>query len=185
MSSSKQSNLDILFEHDFDVRNRVMYLNGDVDQDKADKFIKIIMFLDKTAGDIIIVLNSEGGCVTNGLAIYDVIKSCQNEVVIKVVGAAMSISSIILQAGDKRIATKHARLMIHRGSASMEGNLVDVEKAVKETKQLDKMCVDIYFEKLTDKNPDFKRNKLEKMMDYDTYISAEEALELGFVDDID
>jgi len=97
----------------------------------------------------------------------------------------MSMGSIILQAADKRVITKNSRIMIHRGDVCLEGNLNDVKKDLEETLILDKMCVDIYYERILERNPDFKRAKLEKMMDSNHYISAEEALELGFVDDID
>lgn len=183
--SAKQSDFDILMEHGVDIRKRLLYLQGDVDHAVIHKFIRILKYLDKTQGEILIILDSDGGDVNLGLAAYDTIKNCVNEVEIRVEGVAMSMGSIILQAGDKRTMTKHSRLMIHRGSTEMAGNLPDVERAMKETKQLDKLCCDIYFDKMTDKDPNFKRSKLEKMMDYDTYISSEEALELGFVDEVD
>ena len=183
--SIKQSDFDSLMECGVDIRPRLLYLQGEVDTASIHRFIRILKFLDKTEGKITISLDSEGGDVNLGLAAYDAIQNCDNEVEIRVEGVALSMGSIILQAGDRRIITKHSRIMIHRGSASMEGNLPDVERAMKETKQLDKLCCDIYFERILEKNPDFKRSKLEKMVDYDTYISSDEALELGFVDDID
>lgn len=183
--SGKQTDFDILMEYGVDLRKRVLDLKGEVDQAVIHRFIKLLKFLDKTQGPITIALDSEGGDVNLGLAAHDVIKNCDNEVEIIVEGVAMSMGSIILQAGDKRTITKNSRIMIHRGTVHLEGNLKDVQKALEETLKLDKMCVDIYYEKITDKNPDFKRTKLEKMMDYDTYISSEKALELGLVDDVD
>lgn len=183
--SGRQSDFDILMEHGVDIRRRVLYLQGDVEPATVHKFIRILKFLDKTQGDITVVLDSEGGDVNLGLAAYDALVNCVNAVEIRVEGVAMSMGSIILQAGDRRVMTKHSRMMIHRGSTEMSGNLVDVERAVKENRDLDKLCIDIYYDKMLDKDPKFKRAKLEKMMDYDTYISSDEALELGLIDDID
>lgn len=182
--SAKQSDFDILIEHGVDIRKRVLYLQGDVDKEVIHKFIRILKYLDKTHGDILIILDSEGGDVNLGLAAYDAIQNCDNEVEVRVEGVAMSMGSIILQAGDKRSMGKHSRIMIHRGSTEMAGNLNDVERAMKETKRLDKACCDIYFERMVEKDIHFKRSKLEKMMDWDTYFSAEESLEIGFVDEI-
>ena len=182
--SARQSDFDILIEHGVDIRKRVLYLQGDVDDSIINKFVRILKYLDKTQGDITVILNSEGG-VYLGLAAYDALQNCENPVEIKVEGVAMSMGSIILQAGDKRTMTKHSRLMIHRGSTSMEGSLTDVERAMKETKDLDKLCCDIYYDKMLEKDPSIRRSKLEKMMAYDTYMSSDEALDLGFVDEID
>lgn len=185
MSNTRQSDFDILIEHGVDIRKRALYLQGDVDHAVIHKFIRILKYLDKTQGDIQIILDSEGGDVNLGLATYDAIQNCTNPVEIRVEGVAMSMGSIILQAADHRVITRHSRIMIHRGSAGMEGNLKDVERAMEETKRLDKLCCDIYFERMKKKDAKVRRAKLEKMMDYDTYISADEALEIGFVDDID
>lgn len=186
MSSEKQQSVfDILMEHDLDIRGRIIYLHGEIDADGAAKFIKLLKFLDKTSGEIEIVLNSGGGCVTSGFAIHDVIKACANPVTIKVYGEAMSIATIILQGADKRIASKHARLMIHRGETEMVGGFNEVKKAFEENKELDKIMCDIYFEKMTDNNPTFKRSQLEKLMDTDSYFSSEQALELGLIDEIE
>jgi len=183
--SNKQTDFDILMEYGVDLRRRALDLKGEVDQPIIHRFIKLLKFLDKTQGEITISLDSEGGDVNLGLAAHDVIKNCENGVTIIVEGVAMSMGSIILQAADKRVITKNSRIMIHRGDVCLEGNLNDVKKDLEETLILDKMCVDIYYERILERNPDFKRAKLEKMMDSNHYISAEEALELGFVDDID
>lgn len=182
--SGKQTNLDILLEHDFDIRTRTIFLSGEVDSDSTKKFIKILMFMDKTVGEIIVIMNSEGGDVSSGFAIYDTIKDCQNEVVIKVVGISMSIATIILQAGDKRIMTKYSRLMIHRGSMEIEGHFTDVQRAVDENAEMDKICIDIYHNRALEKNPDFKRSRWRKLMDFDSYFSADKCLELGLIDEI-
>jgi ATP-dependent Clp protease protease subunit len=182
MSDRRQTDFDILIEHGIDIRGRTVYLQGEVDDENIHKFIKLIRYLDKTDGDIYIVLDSGGGDVNLGLAAYDAIKECRNPVTVKVIGIAMSMGSIILQAADLRVMTRHSRLMIHRGSVAVDGHFNDVKRAVQESAELDKICLDIYFDKLADKDPEFKMAQLQKMMDFDTYISAQRALDIGLID---
>lgn len=184
-NENKQSNFDILIEHDLDIRGRVIYVQSEIDSDVSAKFIKLLKYLDKTAGDIEIVLNSEGGCVTSGLAMHDAIKWCHNPVTIKCYGAVMSIASVILQAADTRVMSKYCRMMIHRGSTEVAGEYNTVKKAMAEEAQLDKIMCDVYMNRLQEANPNFKRAVLDKMMDTDTYISSSEALNLGLIDEIE
>jgi ATP-dependent Clp protease protease subunit len=185
MSDKRQTDFDILIEHGIDIRGRTIYLQGEVDQDNIHKFVKLIRYLDKTEGEIYIILDSGGGDVNLGFAAFDAIKECHNPVEVKVIGIAMSMGSIILQAADSRIMTRHSRMMIHRGQLEVGGHFTDVKRAVQENIEMDKICIDIYFEKIIEKDPQFKMAQLQKMMDFDTYISAEKALELGLIDQID
>lgn len=183
--SNKQSSLDILLEHNFDIRARIIYLTEDITQESANKFVKILMFLDKTVGKINIILNTEGGDVSAGFAIYDSIKNCQNEVEIRVIGSAMSMGSIVLQAADKRIMTKNSRLMIHVGDMGVEGHFKNVKRAVAENEAMDKICVNIYLDKIQEIKPEFKKSQVQKLMEFDTYLSAEKCKELGLIDEIE
>lgn len=183
--SNKQTNLDILLEHGFDIRSRVIYIQDEIDKELSNKFIKILNFIDKTSGDITIILDSEGGCVTRGFKMYDAIKSCSNDVTIKVVGAAMSIASVILQAADTRIITENSKLMIHRGSMEVEGHFTDVKRAVAENEEDDKRCAAIYLEKIREVKPEYKPSQVQKLMDFDTYLNAKKCLELGLVDEVE
>lgn len=185
MSDKRQTDFDLLMEHGIDIRGRTIYLQGEVDSTNIHKFVRLLRYLDKTDGDMCIVLDSEGGDVNLGLAAYDAIKECRNAVEIKVVGVAMSMGSIILQAADTRVMTKHSRIMIHRGEMEVGGNFTDVKRAVQESDELDKICLSIYYDKITDKDPQFKMAQLQKMMDFDTYISADKALEIGLIDEIE
>lgn len=183
--SNKSNDFDILMQYNIDIRGRTIYLDDGIDQDSASLFIKCLRYLDKTTGDIVVVMNCEGGCVTNGFAIYDAIKSCQNEIIIKVYGCAMSMATIVLQAGDKRIIGKSARLMIHKGEMALNDHVTNVENAVKESKEVEKNMIDIYLDKIQEVNPDFKKSQIQRMMSFDTYLSAEKCLDLGLVDEIE
>ena len=182
--SGKQSDFDILMEHGIDIRGRLIYLQGDVDRTIIHSRIKLLKYLDKTQGPITIILDSDGGDVNLGFSFYDEVLLCNNTVTINVSGVAMSMGSVILQAADKRIINKNSKIMIHRGSLEVEGHFNDVKRAVAENDDMDKRCMDIYLEKIQEVKPNFKRSQLQKMMDFDTYISAQEALELGLVDEI-
>lgn len=184
-SDNKQTIFDILIDHDLDIRGRIIYISGEVDEDMSAKFIKLLKYLDKTSGSIDIVMNSEGGCVTSGFAMHDAIKACVNPVTITCYGSVMSIATIILQAADNRVLSKNCRMMIHRGETALDGEYNTVKKAMEEQAVLDRMMCDIYYDKITDVNPNFKRNQLEKLMDTDTYMSPEQALELGLIDEIE
>jgi ATP-dependent Clp protease protease subunit len=131
-------------------------------------------------GDLDVELNSEGGVITEGIAMYSALRRHKGEVTIRVTGLAASMGSIVLQAGDKRIISPGAYVMIHLPSTGAEGESSDLRGAAD---LLDKMrddMLDIY--EARTKQP---REKLAKMMAEETWLSAAEALELGFVDEID
>lgn len=185
MSTGKQSDFDILMNYNIDIRGRVIYLDDEIDANSTSVFIKNLRYLDKTGGDINIIMNCEGGDVSCGFAMYDAIKACTNEITIKVYGSCMSMATVVLQAADKRIMGQNARMMVHVGGMEIGGHFNNVKRAVAENDQLDKICMDIYLDKIHEVNPDFKRNQLQKMMEFDTYISAQKCLELGLIDEID
>jgi ATP-dependent Clp protease protease subunit len=183
--SAKQSDFDILMNYNIDIRGRVLYFYDDINSESSSLFIKCLKYLDKTSGNIKIIMNCEGGDVSCGFAMYDAIKSCKNEVYIKVLGNTMSMASVVLQAADKRIMGPSARMMIHVGGMEVAGHFKNVKRAVQENDELDKICMDIYLEKINEVNSDFKKSQLQRMMDFDTYISAQRCLELGLIDEID
>jgi ATP-dependent Clp endopeptidase proteolytic subunit ClpP len=131
-------------------------------------------------GDLDVELNSEGGVITEGIAMYSALRRHPGNVTIRVTGLAASMGSIVLQAGDKRIISPGAYVMIHLPSTGAEGESSDLRGAAD---LLDKMrddMLDIY--EARTKQP---REKLSKMMAEETWLNAEEALALGFVDEID
>jgi ATP-dependent Clp endopeptidase proteolytic subunit ClpP len=184
MNDRRQTDFDILIEHGIDIRGRIIYLQGEVDSENIHKFIKLIKYLDKTDGEILVVLDSSGGDVNLGFAAYDAIKDCGNPVTVKVIGVAMSMGSVILQAADVRVMSKHSRLMIHRGQMDVNGHFNDVKRAVQENDEMDKLCMAIYLSKINEKDSNFKLAQLQKMMDFDTYISSDKALDIGLIDEI-
>lgn len=186
MSDRKETVFDLLIDHNIDIRGRVLYLNGEIEEESANKFIKLLKYLDKTDGDIEVVLNSGGGCVASGFAIHDAIKGCKNPITVLVMGECMSIATIILQAADNRVSTKYARFMIHRMRMSdAEGDLTNLKRMIEDCLEVDKVFANIYLERIQEVNPDYKMSQVQKIMDFDTYFSADKALELGLIDEIE
>ena len=183
--SGKQTDFDILMSYNMDIRSRILYLDDEIDQDSASLFIKCLRYLDKTSGGITVIMNCEGGCVSNGFAIYDAVKLCNNEIEIKVLGSVMSMASVILQAADKRSMSENSRLMIHVGDMAVGGHFKNVKRAVAENDEMDKICVDIYLDKIQEVHPEYKKSQVQKLMEFDTYLSAQKCLELGLIDEIE
>ena len=128
-----------LYEWGLDTFTRTLYINSTVSYPEESgvdvsmasnvaKGLRILENIDKKSieGDnpINIVLNTDGGSVIHGMAIYDCIKACKNYVNIQVLGNAMSMGGIILQAGDNRKMTPNAKLMMHYGNFYYEGSSV-------------------------------------------------------------
>lgn len=151
----------------------------------AERIIKNILILEGLNKEpITIVMNNIGGDVNHGLAIYDTIKNCESHVTIKVLGNSCSMGSVILQAADERIMAPNAVQMIHYGKMSVNDNNKTVLKQVEESKRIDKWMENMYLEKIQQKNPDFKKSRLKQMFTHDTYLTAEQSVDLGLADKI-
>ena len=159
-----------------------------VDAKMAEAIIKGLYLLDTqtSQGDkpITILMNNPGGDDYHGFAIFDAIKICKNHVTIKVFGYAMSMGSIILQAGDERLMSPNARMMIHYGQFGFEGHTQDYIRWGNEAKFLNERMENLYLEKIRVKNPKYSLRQLRELLKFDTFIGAEEAVKLGLADDI-
>lgn len=142
--------------------------------------IKALHLLQFTNSEpITILINSFGGCWYNGMAIYDTIKQASAHVDAYVVGSAMSMGSIILQAADKRYIYPNAALMIHDGSEELTGTARTVLNWSRRIEESLTTMYEIYSEK-SGKPVSFWRKRCAN----DFIMSAQEALELGLVDEI-
>ncbi len=171
---------------DTDYKARVVYLFGEVNEYMASKVVKAINRLNKTKGKITVYLNSPGGCVYSGMAIFDMFRCSKNKITIKVCGIAMSMGAVILQAGHERIITKNSRIMVHVGQTAFGLDHVNnVKKAMEDCEKIDSMVEDIFLEVVKRKKPKMTKVVLHKeMMEFDRYFSAEEALDWGLVDKV-
>ena len=149
----------------------------------AERMIKNLHILDTLSSDpITIIMNNIGGDEYHGFAIYDAIKACRSNVTIKVFGHAMSMGSIILQAADERIMAPTSRQMLHYGTWGIVDHAKTTQKWAKEGEKIDKWMENMYLERIKEKQPLFKLNRLQKMLDHDTFLTAKESVELGLAD---
>lgn len=149
----------------------------------AERTIKNLMILEGLSSDpITIVMNNIGGDEYHGFAIYDAIKACKSHVTIKVFGHAMSMGSIILQAADLRIMSPTSRQMLHYGTWGINDHAKTTQKWAEEGLRIDRWMEDMYLHRIREKQPRFPIQKLKKMLDHDTFLTADESVALGLCD---
>ncbi|MEG4353696.1 ATP-dependent Clp protease proteolytic subunit [Microcoleus sp. LAD1_D3] len=162
-------------------RERIIFLGRDVDDEIANQIIAVMLYLDSedSGKDIILYINSPGGMVSAGMAIFDTMQHIKSDVVTICVGLAASMGSFLLAAGakGKRLALPHSRIMIHQPSGGTRGQATDIQIEAKEILRLRHQLNGIYA-----KNTGKPLEKIEKDMDRDYFMSAEEAKEYGLID---
>ncbi len=179
-------------DNDLYVLTRTIYIGPvdsedyDVNAKMAERAIKNIHILDSKANaPIEILMQNYGGEVTAGMAIYDAIKLCRSQVTIKVFGTASSMGSVILQAADHRLLAPNAKVMIHMGETAHASNHPrNIERQLEQNKLFDKWMIELYLEKMKEKNPELKYKKVEELVTFDKFYSAEEAVAVGLADGI-
>ena len=165
------------------LKDRIILLGMPIDDDSANLVIAQLLFLqaENPDQDIDLYINSPGGSVTAGLAIYDTIQSLSCDVKTYCIGQCASMGAVLLAAGTqgKRFALPHARIMIHQPWGGAQGTAADIEIQSREIIRLRSMLNQI-LARHTGK--DLK--KIEKDTNRDFFMSAEEALEYGLVDQV-
>ena len=167
------------------LRDRVILLEGEVHDHMANLIVAQLLFLESedATKDISMYINSPGGSVTAGMAIYDCIQFIAPDVQTIVMGQACSMGSLLAQAGapGKRFMLPNARHMIHQPSGGARGMQSDIEISYKEITYLKKRLTEIYVEHNSKGKTyqDFERD-----MDRDKFMSAQEALDYGLIDEI-
>lgn len=164
--------------------NRKIFLWGGVDDDSAQKLVKQLMYLDSLShDDIILFINSPGGVISSGLAIYDCMRSIKSDVATVVCGQAASMGAVLLCAGaeGKRYAWNHARVMIHQPliSGQMQGPATDIEIQADEMLRIREEINSILA-----KHSGKDVARIETDTDRDNFMSAEEAKAYGLVDEV-
>jgi ATP-dependent Clp protease, protease subunit len=165
--------------------SRRLFFSEAVDNDTARDAIRRLWYLELTAPGkpILFIINSPGGAVDPGLAIWDQVKMISSPVTTLVTGLAASMGSILsLCAGKgRRFATPYSRFMIHQPAIHgvIQGQVTDIEIQTKEMLKTHNLIVDLYVE-ATGKD----RATIEKSLDRDTWMTAEEAKQYGLIDQI-
>ncbi len=165
------------------LKDRIIFIGTPIDDNIANLVIAQLLFLWKEDPDrdIDIYINSPGGSVIAGLAIYDTMQIIKPDVATTCVGHAMSMGAVLLSAGakGKRSALPNSRIMIHQGSAGFHGTPSDISIVAKEVLRYKSLLVD-----LLAKHTGQDKEKIEKDIDRDFYMSPEECMEYGVVDKI-
>ena len=165
------------------LRDRVILLEGEVHDQMANLIVAQLLYLESedTEKDISLYINSPGGSVTAGMAIYDTMQFIKPDVQTIVMGQACSMGSLLAQAGakGKRNILPNARHMIHQPSGGARGQATDMEIQVKEILAIKKSLTQIYVEH-NSAGKTFK--ELAKDMERDYFMSAAEAVAYGLAD---
>lgn len=177
----KTDELDQWHEYGVYTPARLVSLDGDIDEETAVRFIKNIRLLDHVSDkDITVLLNTSGGDVHQGMAIVDAIKECQSRVVTHAVGPCWSMGAIIFQAGDYRKISSNATIMVHIGSQHYEeDHSLNIERWMDENKRIGKEADSILYKNMKKANPKLTKNQFDKILIFDTIITAHDAIKLG------
>jgi ATP-dependent Clp protease, protease subunit len=167
------------------LRDRVILLEGEVHDTMANLIVAQLLYLESenSEADISLYINSPGGSVTAGMAIYDTMQFIKPDISTIVMGQACSMGSLLAQSGTagKRKMLPRARHMIHQPSGGARGQATDMEIQVKEILEMKKYLTEIYVEH-NSKNKTF--DELKADMERDNFMSAQQAFDYGLVDEI-
>merc|ERR1711965_853343 len=165
------------------LKERIIFLNGPIDDGVASLVCSQLLFLESEnpTKDIAMYINSPGGIVTSGLAIYDTMEYIKPDVSTVCIGQAASMGSLLLTAGakNKRYCLPNARIMTHQPSGGFQGQASDIEIHAKEIINLRSRLNQIYVT-----HSGKKIAEIETLMDRDTFLSPEDALKLGLIDEV-
>ena len=163
--------------------DRIVFLGTPINDDVSNIIIAQLLFLDadNPERDIYVYINSPGGIVSSGMAIYDTMQFLRAPVNTICMGMAASMGSFLLAAGSpgKRSALPHARIMMHQPSSSAQGTAADIEIQAREILYLRSKLNDLYA-----KHTGKPVNQIEKDMDRDRFMSADEAKDYGLIDHV-
>lgn len=164
------------------LKNRIIFLSGEIDDNLSNSIVAQLLYLDSlNHQDIYLYINSPGGSVSSGFAIYDTMNFIESDVSTICFGIAASMGAFLLSSGakGKRMILPNADVMIHQVLGKSEGQASDIKIATDRILDL-KMRIN----KILAKNTGKSIQKIEKDTDRDNYLSAKEAVEYGLVDKI-
>ena len=165
------------------LKERIIFITGGIDDGVSSLICAQLLFLESEnpKKDIALYINSPGGVVTSGLAIYDTMRYIRPDISTVCIGQAASMGSLLLCAGTKgkRYVLPNSRIMIHQPSGGAQGQATDIEIQAREILSLRERLNQIYVDH-TEKALDV----IEKSVERDTYMSPEEAVEFGLVDEV-
>jgi ATP-dependent Clp protease, protease subunit len=165
------------------LKDRIVFLGTEINDDVANIIIAQFLFLESEDPDkdIVLYINSPGGVIYSGLAIYDTMQVIRAHVTTTCVGMAASMAAILLASGAKgrRTALPNARIMIHQPHGGARGQASDIEIQARETRYLKDVLIDILVN-ATGKT----KEQIHKDIDRDNYMSPAQAKEYGLIDEV-
>ncbi len=165
------------------LKDRIIMLSGPIEDDMANAIIAQLLFLDAqdSEKDIYLYINSPGGVVTSGMAIYDTMNFIKSDVQTIVMGMAASMASVLASSGTKgkRFALPHSQILIHQPSGGAQGQQTEIEivaeEILKTRKLINQILADNTGQSIETINLDTERDK---------YLSAQESVDYGLIDAI-
>jgi len=164
----------LLLKHGIDTKNKTIRLIGDIDDAALDKVLGGLSELGHE--DVTILLSTAGGCPYDAYGIYDALRQFAGHVKIICIGKVFSAGTIIMQAGDERLMTENAELLIHFGAAYAE-DAATAKQHAKMDKKIISMLVDAVGGKRT-------RKTIARWFEKESYFSSDKALDAGLIDRI-
>ncbi len=165
------------------LKDRIIFLGQQVNDDIANALVAQLLFLqsDDPKADIHLYINSPGGSISAGLAIYDTMQFVSCDVATYCIGQAASMGAVLLTAGakGKRFSLPNARIMIHQPLAGMQGTAHEIEIHVKELRRVKRKMNDIMIT-----HTGHSLEKIEEDTERDRFMSAEESREYGLIDKV-
>ena len=165
------------------LKERIIFLTGPIDDNIASLICAQILFLESEnpKKEISFYINSPGGIVWSGLAIYDTMQYVSSKIMTICVGQAASAGSLLLMAGQKgmRFSLPNSRIMVHQPSGGYQGQVTDIEIQTNEIKKTKQRLNEIYA-----KHTGKKISDVSNIMERDKYFSPEEAIKFGLIDKV-
>ncbi|MGN1222523.1 MAG: ATP-dependent Clp endopeptidase proteolytic subunit ClpP [Christensenellales bacterium] len=165
------------------LEDRIIFLSGEINTDTANLIIAQLLFLEakNNSKDISLYINSPGGEVDAGLAIYDTMNFIKSKVNVICVGMAASMAAVLLSSGEKgkRYALPHSRIMIHQPLGGAQGQASDIKIQAEQILKIKDVINEIL-----SKNTGKSLEEIERDTNRDYYLTAEEALKYGLIDEI-
>jgi ATP-dependent Clp protease protease subunit len=165
------------------LKERIIFITGPIDDGVATVVTAQLLFLEaeNPKKEISLYINSPGGIVTSGMAIYDTMQFIRPPVSTLCIGQAASMGSLLLTAGEKgmRYCLPHSRVMVHQPSGGFSGQASDIERHAQDIVKIKRRLNDLYV-----KHTGQEYDTIEKTLDRDHFMNADEAKEFGIVDEV-
>ena len=165
------------------LKERIIFLSSPINDEVAAAICMQLLFLeaDNPKKEIAMYINSPGGVVTSGMAIYDTMQFIKPAVATLCIGQAASMGSLLLCAGakDMRFALPNARIMLHQPSGGFQGQASDIERHAEDIIKMKRRLNEVYV-----KHTDQEYEKIERTLDRDFFMTADEAKDFGLIDKV-